>query len=96
MLNGARPMLRVKPTPTFLEDVEQLLAQGIDLEPLQYVTSLLAKEKRLNRQYIDHALRTRFLGMRECHIEDDWLLIYRVEKGILHLIATGTHRELFD
>ncbi|MFN8495039.1 MAG: type II toxin-antitoxin system YafQ family toxin [Caldilineaceae bacterium] len=89
-------MFSIKPTPTFLEDVERLQAQGIDLEPLQYVIGLLAKEKRLNRQYVDHALRTRFAGMRECHIEDDWLLIYRVEKGILHLIATGPHKDLFD
>lgn len=96
LLNWARPMLRLKPTPIFLEDVARLQALGYDLEPLQYVIKLLATEKKLNRQYVDHPLRSHYQGMRECHMEDDWLLIYQVEKGILHLVATGTHKDLFD
>lgn len=41
--------------------------------------------------------RTSGKGMRECHIEPDWLLIYKTEKDmlILKLIRTGTHSDLF-
>lgn len=65
------------------------------MEPLESMIELLAYEKKLHRQYKDHPLRSKYAGMRECHIEDDWLLIYQVEKGILRLIATGTHEDLF-
>ena len=36
-------------------------------------------------------------NVRECHIEPDWLLVYRVEKEIelLRLVRTGTHSDLF-
>ena len=47
----------------------------------------------------DHALQNSkaYKGMRECHIEPDWLLIYKTEKDmlILKLIRTGTHSDLF-
>ena len=88
-------MLRTKTAPTFIEDVKRLQSLGYDMAPLEYVIELLADEKTLNRQYKDHSLRSKYAGMRECHIEDDWLLIYQVEKSILRLIATGTHEDLF-
>ena len=35
---------------------------------------------------------------RECHVEPDWLLVYRKEDKelILYATATGTHRIKFD
>jgi DNA-damage-inducible protein J len=33
---------------------------------------------------------------RECHIEPDWLLIYRLEGSEFCLIRTGTHSDLFE
>lgn len=38
-----------------------------------------------------------YKGMRECHIQPDWLLIYKVIKDelILKLIRTGSHSDLF-
>ncbi len=37
-----------------------------------------------------------YRGHRECHIEPDWLLIYRIDEGGLVLVATrtGSHSEL--
>jgi mRNA interferase YafQ len=47
----------------------------------------------------DHALThsKSYTGMRECHIEPDWLLVYTVLKDtlILRLIRTGSHGDLF-
>ncbi len=88
-------MLKIRLTPSYNEDIERLEAVTVDLSPLDYVIGFLAKGKPLNKQYNDHALHTRYAGMRECHIEDDWLLIYRIEKNVLQLVATGTHAELF-
>ena len=35
---------------------------------------------------------------RECHIEPDWILVYRKEDDnlILYATATGSHADLFD
>lgn len=88
-------MLRVNPDPSFDQDVDRLKEMGYQIDDLKYVIGVLAKEKKLNPKYMDHPLRSKYANMRECHIEDNWLLIYRIEKKVLHLIATGTHEDLF-
>ena len=61
--------------------------------------NLLCNEQPLPEAYRDHALQNsrNYKGMRECHIEPDWLLVYKIlkEKLILSLIRTGTHSDLF-
>lgn len=54
--------------------------------------------KNLPLKYKDHALIGNYANTRECHIQPDWLLIYRIdeEQKVLHLIRTGSHSELFD
>ena len=49
----------------------------------------------LPEKYRDHALTGEWRGFRECHIQPNWLLIYRVENGKFWLARTGTHRDLF-
>ena len=89
-------VLRLDTLAAFDEDLARLLAADVDLTPLNYVIGVLLKGKKLNPIYYDHPLQTRFQGYRACHIEDDWLLIYEIDKRVLRLIATGTHAELFD
>lgn len=40
----------------------------------------------------------RFKGCRDCHIEPDWLLIYKYldDELILLLVVTGSHSEVLD
>jgi mRNA interferase YafQ len=56
-------------------------------------------DRPLARKHRDHELSGQFGGVRECHVEPDWLLIYEAEgdvmSGILKLIRTGTHSDLF-
>jgi len=54
-------------------------------------------KEKLDNKYRDHALRGEYQGFRECHIEPDWLLIYRIENEALELFLfrTGTHSDLF-
>lgn len=58
---------------------------------------MLTNEEKLPQNYLDHALTGDFIGFRECHIEPDWLLIYKIENEILTLTLTrtGTHSDLF-
>jgi len=55
-----------------------------------------AEEQPLPSKYRDHALKGQWHGMRDAHIEPDWLLIYYVEGAELHLVRTGTHADVFD
>jgi addiction module RelE/StbE family toxin len=41
------------------------------------------------------AVKVEFAGRRECHIEPDWLLVYRLEPGVVIFERTGTHSDLF-
>ena len=52
----------------------------------------------LPEEYNDHQLTGNLKDYRECHIQPDWLLMYRIEKNILVLTLqrTGTHSDLFD
>ena len=63
---------------------------------LRALVLLLLDQQQLPAKYRDHALKGEWSGMRDVHIEPDWLLIYYVEGDALHLIRTGSHADLFD
>ena len=92
-------MLKAVFTAQFKRDYKQAVRRGCDPAALQEVLTYLMNEKRLPEKYRDHALTDsrNYKGMRECHIEPDWLLIYRIvrETLILQLIRTGSHSDLF-
>lgn len=71
--------------------------RGKDLAKLKYVVNELANQRPLDEKYRDHELTGNYRNFRECHIEPEWLLIYRIEKGelTLALVRTGTHSDLF-
>ena len=72
--------------------------RGYRLELLDEVVSQIAKQEKLPEKYRDHELTGNYAGFRECHIQPDWLLVYRIEEKelILFLSRTGTHADLFD
>lgn len=92
-------MLKLEFQGQFKKDYKLAIKRGFDVKQLQEVITLLAEEKVLPAKYRDHALQDskEYKGMRECHIQPDWLLIYKVYKDtlILQLIRTGTHSDLF-
>lgn len=88
-------MLGLHYTSTFKKDYKKAKKRGQDLQKLLAVIELLMNETPLPDVYKDHSLRGNFAGLRDCHIEPDWILLYAVEKGQLVLYRTGTHSELF-
>lgn len=92
-------MLRPEFTVQFKRDYKQAVKRGCDPKKLETVITLLCKEEPLPEVYRDHALTSSrdYKGVRECHIQPDWLLIYKVvnEILVLKLIRTGTHSDLF-
>lgn len=72
--------------------------RGLNLSLLDSVVYMLANGVTLPKKYHDHALKGKFKGFRECHIQPDWLLIYMIEDDILTLtlVDTGTHTDLLN
>jgi mRNA interferase YafQ len=92
-------MLKPEFTGQFKKDYKLAIKRGCKPEALQEVITLLVNEQPLPDKYRDHALvnSQNYKDMRECHIEADWLLVYKIvqENLILKLIRTGSHSDLF-
>lgn len=89
-------MLDVAFTSQFKKDMKRKKKQGADLAKIDEVIMTLRRGDSLPERNRDHALSGTYRGHRECHIEPDWLLIYRVDADLLVLTAvrTGSHSEL--
>lgn len=87
-------------TAQFKRDKKRIKGSGRhDWEKMRAVVKELMNDRPLHARYRDHALAGDYAGVRECHIEGDWLLIYDKEGplagGSLKLIRSGSHSELF-
>lgn len=86
-------------TSIFKKELKQIKKRHKDLTKLTKVVDDLANDIPLDIKCKDHALisNSRFMNCRECHIEPDWLLVYKKNKKdlILFLIETSTHSDLF-
>jgi mRNA interferase YafQ len=88
-------MFKLIYTNSFEKDIKTAIKRGKDLGKLKKVIELLATKNPLPTKYKDHRLIGNFIGRRECHIEPDWLLIYKVNKDSIIFERTGTHSDLF-
>ena len=79
----------------FKRDAKRAERQGKNLDQLETLLVLLIRQERVPTRYRDHPLRGELRGYREAHIEPNWLLIYCIKDGELHLVRTGTHSDLF-
>ncbi|MCW9000868.1 MAG: type II toxin-antitoxin system YafQ family toxin [Kangiellaceae bacterium] len=82
-------------TNQFKKDYKRIKKQNKDLIKLQDVIEKLADGERLEQKYKDHQLSGIWKNHRDCHIEPDWILIYRTTGEELILERTGSHSELF-
>ena len=84
-------------TKRFRKGLKKMLRRGKDLKKISSVIAILANGETLPPHYKDHALTGDFIGFRDCHVENDWVLIYSIETGelVLTLTDTGTHADLF-
>lgn len=87
--------LTIRQSTRFRRDVKRLRRQGVDLAQLETVIDTLVAQEPLDERHRDHTLVGNWKGFRECHIQPDWLLIYRIENDELQLARTGSHAALF-
>lgn len=86
-------------TSEFKISLKRMKKQNKDMTEINYVVNKLASDKPLESKYRNHKLRDskKFKNCWECHIESDWLLIYKklIDKVVLVLVDTGSHSDLF-
>ena len=83
-------------TKQFGKDVELMRRRGKNLQKIKSLLSSLIAGEQLEERYRDHELIGAYKGRRECHIEPDWLLIYKLEDDEIIFERTGTHSDLFE
>ena len=88
---------RVERSARFDREAKKAEKRGLKTEELDAIIDTLRRDEPLDRKHHDHPLHGEYEGYRECHINPDWLLIYRKykDKLILLLSRTGTHSDLF-
>ena len=89
-------MLNASYTTSFKRDLKRIKRRGKDTDKIKAIMSMLIDEEKLEDKYRDHALVGNYLGRRECHIEPDWLLIYKLDNDEIIFERTGSHADLFD
>jgi len=87
----------IVPSTQFKKDLKRAKRRGCSIDLLTEVIRILAAGEALDPKYHDHELEGNYAKCRECHIQPDWLLIYRhyEEELVLYLLRTGSHSDLF-
>ncbi len=88
-------MLDVRYSTKFKKDFKTCVKRRCKMTLLQQIIDILRIPDTLPPKNADHNLTGNYAGYRECHIEPDWLLIYRIYGNELLLQRTGTYADLF-
>lgn len=83
-------------TRQFEKDIKRMLKRGKNFIKIKVVISKLIAEEQLDDKYRDHPLIGNYQYRRECHIEPDWLLIYKQTGEEIIFERTGSHSDLFE
>jgi len=87
--------LNIHYTNQFKKDYKKIKKQNKNLLKLRVVIEKLVEGQLLEPKYRDHQLSGNWKGHRDCHIEPDWMLIYKIAGDDLYLERTGSHSDLF-
>jgi len=82
-------------TRQFERDTKKAAKRGKNLDKLKIIARVLIEGGKIDPIHRDHALLGNFEDRRECHIESDWLLIYKLEPNRIVFERTGSHSDLF-
>lgn len=90
-------MFRFITTNRFEKDYKLMQRRGKEISKLDAIVRKLVHGEALDMKYKDHALKGDYKDRRECHIEPDWLLIYKIDKNKKAIIfeRTGSHADIF-
>jgi mRNA interferase YafQ len=91
-------MLKLEYTNQFRKDLKFAKKRGKNLKYLEHIISLIQNQKPLPANLRDHFLKGNWNHHRECHVNPDWLLIYKIiaSENTVVLVRTGSHADLFE
>ena len=87
--------MRIYYTNQFKKDYKRVKKQNKNLNKLRKVIESIVAKEKLESRYKDHPLAGKLKGFRDCHVEPNWILIYKATAVMLILERTGSHSELF-
>lgn len=83
-------------TKQFEKDLKKMEKRGRTLKKIKGIIKKLVNEERLDARNKVHKFIGNYKGRRECHIEADWLMIYKLTDSEIIFERTGTHSDLFE
>jgi mRNA interferase YafQ len=88
-------MLKADYASKFKKDYKLAIKRGNDIALLDSVITDLINEKPLSKRYKDHLLVGQYKGCHECHLLNDWLLVYQLSSDTVVFERVGCHSDLF-
>jgi len=82
-------------TKQFEKDLKRSLKRSKRMEKFKLVAEDLIEGQDLDPLHRDHKLIGNVVCRRECHLESDWLLIYKLEESRVIFERMGSHSDLF-
>ena len=82
-------------TKQFEKDLKRCLKRNKRMEKYKLVAEALIEGQELDPIHRDHKLIGNFVGRRECHLESDWLLIYKLSEDRIVFERMGSYSDLF-
>lgn len=79
----------------FKKDYQLARRRGLQMSKISSIMEMISNGIPLPAKHRVHTLKGNFVDCHECHIEPDWLLIYRLDKNFVSFERTGTHSDLF-
>lgn len=91
-------MYEIKRSTQFKRDVRRSIKQHKLMTKFKTIHELLMSGMSIPEKNKDHILSGNWNGHRECHIEPDWLLIYRIdrENKVIEYVRMGSHSDIFS
>ncbi len=88
-------MLKPDYTKQFEKDLKRAEKIRKDIIKLKVLIRMLINQERIPQRHNDHKLLGGFQNRRECHIEPDWLVVYKIKEEKIIFERTGSHSDLF-
>lgn len=85
-------MYQLEQTGKFKKDIKLAKKRGLDMRLLDEIVTQLVEKGSLPPKNKPHRLTGNYKGFWECHIQPDWLLVWKQDDTIrlIRLTRTGT------
>ncbi|MBS9780174.1 MAG: type II toxin-antitoxin system YafQ family toxin [Moraxellaceae bacterium] len=86
---------KIYATKSFKRDLKKRYEELLTPEWLEVIDCLTMNIK-LPEKYLDHGLTGNLVGLRDCHVKNDLVLIYKInDDDILELHQLNSHAKVF-